>query len=182
MVASGRSGSAFWRLGFLAARSAAGEQGDPSAWLHSLWRRLQPRNGRVAHTIATRDIHQRLARLAPCQCLLPLVRGRPNRTPRSFARLRPSPVRARINSRSNLLKPQASVQTGDNGASALAGPHHELAYQKRLAEGPRTPKGQVTTCSYNCHDYSEAIALRKEDWINGCRSGKQISRMLRNPH
>jgi hypothetical protein len=79
-----------------------------------------------------------------------------------------------------LLKPQASVQTGDNGASALAGPHHELAYQKRLAEGPPTPKGQVTTCSYNCHDYSEAIALRKEDWINGCRSGKQISRMLRN--
>jgi hypothetical protein len=31
-------------------------------------------------------------------------------------------------------------------------------------------------------DYSEAIALRKEDWINGCRSGKQISRMLRNLH
>jgi hypothetical protein len=75
---------------------------------------------------------------------------------------------------------ETSVQTGDNGASALAGPHHELAYQKRLAEGPPTPKGQVTTCSYNCHDYSEAIALRKEDWINGCRSGKQISRMLRN--
>jgi hypothetical protein len=115
---------------------------------------------------------------------MPLAAGaRPSEpnTPllRSLAALaRPS----RINSRSNLLKPQASVQTGDNGASALAGPHHELAYQKRLAEGPRTPKGQVTTCSYNCHDYSEAIALRKEDWINGCRSGKQISRMLRNPH
>ena len=42
--------------------------------------------------------------------------------------------------------------------------------------------GQVTTCSYNCHDYSEAVALRKEDWINGCWSGKQISRMLRNLH
>jgi hypothetical protein len=70
----------------------------------------------------------------------------------------------------------------DNGASALAGPHNELAYQKRLAEDPPTPKGQVTTCSYNCRDSSEAIALRKEDWINGCWSGKQISRMLRNLH
>jgi hypothetical protein len=32
---------------------------------------LQPRDGRMAHTVATRDIHQRLARLAPCQSLLP---------------------------------------------------------------------------------------------------------------
>jgi hypothetical protein len=31
-----------------------------------LCRRLQPRDGRMAHTIATRDIHQRFARLAPC--------------------------------------------------------------------------------------------------------------------
>jgi hypothetical protein len=39
------------------------------------WRgALQPRDGRMAHTIATRDIHQRLARLAPCQSLLPLMR------------------------------------------------------------------------------------------------------------
>src|SRR5260370_22084388 len=37
-------------------------------------RRVQPRDGRMAHTIATRDIHQRLARLAPCQSLLPLMR------------------------------------------------------------------------------------------------------------
>ena len=36
--------------------------------------RLQPRDGRMAHPIATRDIHQRLARLAPCQSLLPLMR------------------------------------------------------------------------------------------------------------
>src|SRR5215831_1803189 len=42
---------------------------------HKLWRRLQPRDGRMAHTIATRDIHQRLARLAPCQSLLPLMRS-----------------------------------------------------------------------------------------------------------
>ena len=40
-----------------------------------VWRRLQPRDGRMAHTIATRDIHQRLARLAPCQSLLPLMRS-----------------------------------------------------------------------------------------------------------
>jgi hypothetical protein len=32
--------------------------------------------------------------------------GRPNRTPRAFARLLPSPVRARIGSRSNSVKPE----------------------------------------------------------------------------
>src|SRR6266446_10355527 len=63
------------------------EQGDPSAWLHSLWRRLQPRNGRMAHTIATRDIHQRLARLAPCQSLLPLMRSELVRAAKAHAAL-----------------------------------------------------------------------------------------------
>src|SRR5207245_8619103 len=63
------------------------EQGDPSAWLHSLWRRLQPRNGRMAHTIATRDIHQRLARLAPCQSLLPLMRRELVRAAKAHAAL-----------------------------------------------------------------------------------------------
>jgi hypothetical protein len=38
------------------------------------------------------------------------------------------------------------------------------------------------TCGYNCHSYSEAIALRMEKWINGGHSGKQISRMFRNLH
>src|SRR2546428_11830979 len=38
------------------------------------------------------------------------------------------------------------------------------------------------TCGYNCHNYSDAVALRKEEWINRCQSGKQISRMFRNLH
>ena len=49
--------------------------------------RLQPRNGRMAHTIATRDIHQRLARLAPCQSLLPLMRSELVRAAKAHAAL-----------------------------------------------------------------------------------------------
>ena len=39
---------------------------------------------------------------------------------------------------------------------------------------------QVGTCGYTYHCYSETIASRNE--INGCESGKPISRMLRNLH
>src|SRR5262249_37754668 len=49
--------------------------------------RLQPRDGRMAHTIATRDIHQRLARLAPCQSLLPLMRRELVRAAKAHAAL-----------------------------------------------------------------------------------------------
>src|SRR6516225_943525 len=49
--------------------------------------RLQPRDGRMAHTVATRDIHQRLARLAPCQSLLPLMRRELMRAAKAHAAL-----------------------------------------------------------------------------------------------
>jgi hypothetical protein len=41
----------------------------------------------MAHTIATRDIHQRLARLAPCQSLLPLMRSELVRAAKAHAAL-----------------------------------------------------------------------------------------------
>jgi hypothetical protein len=41
----------------------------------------------MAHTITTRDIHQRLARLAPCQSLLPLMRRELMRAAKAHAAL-----------------------------------------------------------------------------------------------
>jgi hypothetical protein len=49
--------------------------------------RLQPRDGRMAHTIATRNIHQGVARRAPCQSLLPLMRRELVRAAKAHAAL-----------------------------------------------------------------------------------------------
>ena len=74
---------------------------------------LQPADGRGVHVVGTRHISLRFPIGEPCQGFLPLVwrqlPGRPNRTPRSFARFLPSPVRARISSRSNSAKPPRIV-------------------------------------------------------------------------
>ena len=37
---------------------------------------------------------------------------------------------------------------------------------------------RTATCGYNCQDYSDAVALRKEEWINLCELGKETNRML----
>ena len=70
-------------------------------------------HGGGVHVVSSRHVRLRLASLKPRQSLLPLVRrslrGLPNLTPRSLARFLPSPVRARINSRSNSAKPPRTV-------------------------------------------------------------------------
>jgi len=37
---------------------------------------------------------------------------------------------------------------------------------------------RTATCGYNCQDYSDAVALRKEERINLCEPGKETNRML----
>src|SRR5262245_37052508 len=46
---------------------------------------------------------------ASCRCCAVRAAGRPKRTPLALARLRPSPVRARISSRSNSARPPRTV-------------------------------------------------------------------------
>ena len=41
---------------------------------------------------------------------------------------------------------------------------------------------RTATCGYNCQDYSDAIALQKEEWISLCQLGKETTRMLRTLH
>ena len=74
----------------------------------------EPADGRRADIEQPGDIRLRLALQAMrCNaswrwCAVSL-RGRPNRTPRSRARLRPSPVRAAISERSNSARPPSTV-------------------------------------------------------------------------
>src|SRR5437763_16911095 len=43
-------------------------------------------------------------------------------------------------------------------------------------------RDRFATCGYDCHDYSDVLALRKEERINGCQHLKQISRIVRPLH
>jgi hypothetical protein len=63
-------------------------QGAGRAWLERAGG-SQPANGCLAHPIGARQIDLHSALGKPLDCLPPLVRGRPNLTPRAFARLRP---------------------------------------------------------------------------------------------
>jgi hypothetical protein len=73
----------------------------------------QPTDRRVTDAERSRDVDQGLARISSCHGFLPRytfsLGGRPIWTPRALARARPSPVRARINSRSNSASPPSTV-------------------------------------------------------------------------
>ena len=76
--------------------------------------RGQPRNRAVADVVAAGDLAHRLSplsrRLIASRCWCGVSFGlRPIFTPRAFARSRPSPVRARIRSRSNSASPPSTV-------------------------------------------------------------------------
>src|SRR5712691_2177152 len=69
-----------------------------------------------------------------------LSRGRPNRTPRSFARLRPTPVRARINSRSNSARPPSTVSISRPWALVVSA----QASLRLLKPAPRSAIAAIT--------------------------------------
>jgi hypothetical protein len=97
--------------------------------------------------------------------------------PRASARLLPSPVRARISSRSNSAKPaQDSIagaarssrsgslsKTGDNGEGLRMTPLCACRAPTTRGRSPGRPAvGQRTaTCGYNYQGYSDATDLRK---------------------
>src|SRR5215813_8426158 len=69
-----------------------------------------------------------------------ILRGRPNRTPRSLARFRPSPVRARISSRSNSAKPPRTVSIS-RPCAVVVSAHVSLSERK---PAPRFPISSST--------------------------------------
>jgi hypothetical protein len=90
-------------------------------------------------SLAAGHIRLRLARRKPLKRLLPLMRrqlARPTElTPRACARLRPSPVRARISSRSNSAKPPRTVSIRRPCGvvvSAQEGPEADAPLGKRV--------------------------------------------------
>src|SRR5262249_14039504 len=74
---------------------------------------LQPPNGGRIDSVTSGDVSLRLAISKALDGFSPLMGvsfgGRPNLTPRAFARCLPSVVRARISSRSNSARPPSTV-------------------------------------------------------------------------
>jgi len=89
-------------------------------------------------------------RLRSWRCWCVSFGGRPNLTPRPLARVRPSPVRARISSRSNSARPPSTVSIS---RPCGVGPFADC-FPQPLARGPlevvnliqtRSPDGRILT-------------------------------------
>ncbi|WP_315832756.1 sulfite reductase subunit alpha [Bradyrhizobium prioriisuperbiae] len=78
--------------------------------------------------------------------------------------------------------------TGDDGEAPWHDQTMPMAERMKLAEGRPLPRRMMAAmaqqdcgqCGYNCHDYSEVIASRKESRLNLCvPGGKDTMRMLK---
>ena len=77
---------------------------------------------------------------------------------------------------------------GDDGEAPWHDQTMPMAERMKLAEGRPLRRKMMAAmaqqdcgqCGYNCHDYSEAIASRKEERLNLCvPGGKDTARMLK---
>ena len=99
----------------------------------------EPRNRPAAHVVGSRNLRERLlAMIATPDRFALLVGGelgrRPIFTPRALARSRPSPVRARINSRSNSASPPSTVSIRRPCAVVVSA--HVSCSERKLAPWP----------------------------------------------
>src|SRR5471032_2973070 len=87
--------------------------------------------------------------------------------------------------------PKGALDAGDDGATPWHDQTLPLAERMQLADGRPLHRRMMAAmgqqdcgqCGYNCQDYSDAIALQKEERLNLCvPGGKETTRMLKALH